>query len=149
MADVGEELGLELIETAELLVRGAQLAVGVGDLLRAPVNLDLHLAGPRAQRFGQVLLLDAALLDANEVGDVFDPVDDEFHGAARVEHRRVERAPEPLFEAAAVSGGLGDVVLLDSHRVGDACRQDALERRAQVARAGRGRILGVVGEDVE
>ena len=119
------------------------------DLLRPPVDLDFHLAGPRAQRFGQSLLLGAALLEANEVGDVLDAVDDVFHGAARVEHRRVERAPVPLFEAASFRGRLGDVVLLDGHRVGGACLQNPLERRAQVARAGRGRILGVVGKDVE
>ncbi len=55
----------------------------------------------------------------------------------------------PLLEAAALGLGPANVILLQGHRVRDARLADAIERGAEVPRAGGRRVIGVVGEDLE
>jgi hypothetical protein len=90
-----------------------------------------------------------ALPQPDELGHVLDPVDDVADTAQVVHDGRVHRAPVAHLEPPALGLRPADVVLLHRHRVRPARLAHPLERRAQVADAGRGRIVGVVGEDVE
>ena len=70
----------------------AQLPIGLLDLLGAPENLILHLAGVCSQRLGALLLLAFLLLQPDELGDILDGVDDVPE--LPVDHdRRIDRAP--------------------------------------------------------
>ena len=60
----------------ELRLKLAKAPVRLLNLLRSPVHFDLHLPGARSQLFGHPVALVAALLEADELGDVFHTVDD-------------------------------------------------------------------------
>jgi hypothetical protein len=117
------------------LARLAQLGICDLKLLRPAQDLCLHPL--------------TALAQLDELGHVLDPVDDVPDAAQVVQDGRVHRAPVAHLEPAALGIRPPDVVLLHGHRVGPAGLAHPLERRAQVADAGRRRIVGVVGEDVE
>lgn len=148
MAHVREQLAAQLVEAAELGVRRPQLSVRVVDLLSALEDLDLHLPRLRTQGFREQLLLGARPLEAHEIGDVLDPVQNVEDLAGGAEHGRVERAPVALFEGGWIPGAW-NVVLLHRHRVRDAAVEHALERGAQVPGPGRLRVPRVVREHLE
>ena len=95
------------------------------------------------------LLLQACPLEAHEVGDVLDVMDDVRHRAVLSEHGGVQRAPVSLLEPTALRGRSPDIVFLHSHRVRALLLEDSLKRGAQVANAGGSSVARVVGEHVE
>src|SRR5579859_475951 len=156
MAHGGEELVFELAAALGFLfgldqrdVRGFQTAIRFLDFGGALVDFGFHLAGAGAQVFGQFFLRNFLLLEADKFGDVFNAVDYIENLFAGIEDRRIDGAPMPLFEGAAFGFGAADVVLLYGHCVGDFFAEDSLERSAQVANAGGGRVVGVVGKSIE
>jgi hypothetical protein len=104
-------------------------------------------------RVGPVGLLlglpQALLVQAHELGDVLDPVDDVGQVPVRPQDRGVERAPVADLEPAALGFGTADVVLLHRHRVGHPAVPHPVQGGAQVPNAGGLRVVGVVGEDLE
>ena len=155
MADVGEELRLQLVQLLGLLVEARELFVGSPELpvrvvqLAGPqVDLGLHLLRAAPELFGELRLLGPLLLEADELRHVFDPVDDVRHPAVH-EDRRIDGAPVPLLEPAALGLGSANVVLLDRHGVGDTILEHPVERGSQVSGPGGVRVVGVVREDVE
>jgi len=60
----------------------------------------------RAQFFGALLLVNALLFEANELGDILDAMNDVGHLLVGAKDRRVKRAPMPFLEASASSSGL-------------------------------------------
>ena len=139
VADVAEEGRLRGVELPQGEVGLAEPAVGLGQLAAAPEDLELHLARTSPELF-------PLLARAHEVRHLLDAMEDEAHLARRRQDRDVARAPVPRLEGPV---GPADVVLLHRHGVGRPRREDAIERRAQVARARRGRIVRVVGEHLE
>ena len=157
----------QLGEPEDGVQRGAQLvahprqvlALGrvrlVGRLLGLPqlhgalphLLLDAGVAQPEVG--GEMLLRRAVLLQAHDLGDVVDAVDDVGELPVGREDRRVDRAPEPDLEGATFGLGAADVVLLHRHRVGNAIPPHPLQRRPQVPLAGRPGVIRVVGEDLE
>ena len=88
VADVGEELRLQLVQLLGLLVEARELFVGSPELpvrvvqLAGPqVDLGLHLLRAAPELFGELRLLGPLLLEADELRHVLDPVDDVRHVA--------------------------------------------------------------------
>ncbi|MGX1362138.1 hypothetical protein AB7M46_007195 [Bradyrhizobium elkanii] len=140
--------GLHLLHLAQLLF-GFELFAGGLDFAGAHEDFRFHLLGALAQPVGQLVLLGTALLQLNEAGDVFDPMDDVAELPVRPQHRRIARAPVAFLEAAALRLGLADIVFLHRHGVGAAELDHALERGAQVPHAVGGRIVRIVGKHLE
>lgn len=84
----------------------------------------------RPQLAGELMLCVTGLLEAHELGDILDPVDDVGHLRAGAEDRRVDRTPEPLLESAAVRFGLADTGRL---RVGGVVREYVEQTRPRIA----------------
>ncbi len=139
VAHVAEEGRLRGVELAELRVRVAQLAVRGGQLLAAADHSTLHIARPITE-------LRSRLGRAHEIRDVLDAVEDVTDIAGPREDGDVLRAPVLRLESAV---GAANVVALDRHRVGRSCRDDAIERRTEVARPVGARVVRVVGKDFE
>jgi hypothetical protein len=163
VAHVGEEGRLHRVEPVQPLVErrqllfagvegvigGAQLCVGLLQLLRPREDFGFDAMRGIAQFGTLALVLDAQLAHAHEPGDVFDAMDDVEELAVGIEHGRVHRAPVALLETAALRRGAGNVVLLHRHRVDGAFAHDTQQRRPEVADARGARIVRVVGKDVE
>ncbi len=140
MTDIGDELCLQLIEP---LVGGAQL-------LRAQEDFRFHLFGAHLERLGQAIPLETLLFEMHELGDVLDAMDDVLEPTSlSCQDRGVDGTPVSFLESAALGFRAADVVFLHRHRVGSAGVAHPLERGAQIAHAGRARILGVVWKGLE
>lgn len=139
MAHVAEKGGLRGVELSELDVRVAELAIGCGQLLAALDDLPFHGLRLVTQHLAELGRLD-------QVGDVFDPMQDVEHFAGAGEDRDVLWAPVLRLERAVWAA---DVITLHGHRVGCTRRQRSLERCPEVARTGGLGIVRVVWEDLE
>ncbi len=126
-------------ERIELQVRFLELTAGFGRLAR-PAH-DFGFRGVDA--------VAGAGLQPDELGDILDPMDDVQQLALRSQHRAVDRAPEALLEMAALMLRAPDVVFLERHGIGHPVADDAIERCLEIAGAGGGGIVGIVGEHVE
>ena len=149
VAHVGEEAGLELVQSREFLVRDAELLIGALDLLRADVHLRLHLVCARALLLDHPALLGALLSQAHELGHVLGAVEEVRDAPALVEDRAVRRAVVPLGEAPALRFGHANGVSLYRHGVGHPRHEHALEGGPQVPRARGIRIVRIVRENIE
>ena len=112
-------------------------------------QLAVKLFGVDGQLADDPVLFTALPLQANHVGHVLDVMDDVNDAALRIENRTVDRAPVPLFEATALGFRTPNIVLLDGHRIRSHQREHARERGPQIRDPGCGRVVGVVGEDLE
>lgn len=88
------------------------------------------------------------LPDPDQTRHIFDRMQNERDAVVH-EHRKVHRTPISLLELSTLGLRTPHVVLLNRHRVRSARAQHGLQRRTQIARAGRMRIIGIVGKDVE
>src|SRR5947209_6947545 len=66
-----------------------------------------------------------------------------------VQNRGVHGIPEFLLEVAALGFGTTDIVLLYREGIGLSTLQNAFERVAQIAHAGRSGFFRIIGKDVE
>ena len=79
------------------------------------------------QLLGELVLFEALLLEADEVGDIFDAMNDVSDPSVRAEHGRIARTPVTFLETASLAFGLANVVFLHGHRVGALELEDALQ----------------------
>ena len=93
---------------------------------------------------GALLLVNALLFEANELGAILDAMNDVGHLLVGAKARRVKRAPMPFLEASALLLRLADVVLLDRHGVRHAILQHPFQGGSQVADTCRGRIARII-----
>jgi hypothetical protein len=89
-------------------------------------------------------LLHRAFAAAHEFGDVLDVVDDEGDRSVGAQHRGVDRTPVVNLESAV---SVGNVIFLHAHQIGGALLYRPFKRKAQIAFAGRRRMVGIVRKD--
>lgn len=137
----GEHGGLQA--QGDLAFAGVGPAQPLVDLLELPgagVQLGLQRPGP--------VPAEPPATGADQFGDLLHPVQHQGHPPVRAEDRGVDRAPVPLLPPAGPVGVL-DVVALQRHGVALPGGHHPQQRRLEVVRAGRGGIVGVVGEHIE
>ncbi len=128
---------------------GSELTVDFLNLLRAPKNLGLHFVCTRSQLSGDSVLFMFRLLEANELCDIFDAVNDVGEFPVRAENRGIDRTPIPFLESASFRFGPADVVFLHRHGIRRSILQHSGQRRAQIRDSGRGWVIGIFRKDVE
>ena len=129
--------------------RARSQSLGDLDLLRFPENVCFHFSRARSQSLDDLVLLAPLLLEADELRDVLDAVDEIGDIAVRSQDRRIDRAPIPLFKSAALGFGPANVVLLHGHGVRHSMCQHPLQGGFQVSDSRCGRIIRIIGKDLK
>ena len=139
--DGGHHLGVDLLE----------LAAGRGHLPGPGEDLGLHALRLPPKLRGLLVGGRFRLLEAHELGDVLDPMDDPRQLPSRrhrvhTKDRSVDRTPIPSLELTIRPP---DVVPLDRHRVRHALGNHPFKRGSRVWNSRSGRVIGIVGKDLE